>query len=68
MHASTPKLSRSELIEAYTLSLIRWGTYSTIEIDAVTRDMESEVIITVDGEFKYQGGVQDFRLACAPFV
>lgn len=65
---ATSKLSRGELIEVYTLSLICWGTYSAIEIDASTRDMESEVIITVDGEFKYQGGVQDFRLVCAQFV
>lgn len=65
---ATPKLSRGELIEVYMMALIRWGTYSAIEIDASTRDMESEVIITVDGEFKYQGGVQDFRLACAQFV
>lgn len=65
---ATPKLSRGDLIEVYMMALIRWGTYSAIEIDASTRDMESEVIITVDGEFKYQGSVQDFRLACAQFI
>ena len=65
---ATPKLSRGDLMEFYMMALIRWGTYSAIEIDASTRDMESEVIITVDGEFKYQGGLPDFRKACAQFL
>ena len=65
---ATPKLSRGDLMEFYMMALVRWGTYSAIEIDAITRDMESEVIITVDGEVKYQGRLQDFRFACRQFL
>ena len=57
-------MSRDDLIEAYTLSLIRWGTFSKITIDAVTRDQQGEMVIYVDDEFRYQGDIHYFRVAC----
>ena len=57
-------MSRGDLIEAYTLSLIRWGTFSKITIDAVTRDWANEMVIYVDDELRFQGNIKFFRIAC----
>jgi hypothetical protein len=53
-------VTQLELVEVYKQALVRWGSYSKITIDAVTRDTECEIIIYCDDIFKYQGNCETF--------
>ncbi len=54
------KVTRKQLIDCYTWAVIRWGTYSAITLDAVTRDSFGEIVILCDDSLMFQGDPDSF--------
>lgn len=62
------KVTQTELIEAYRIALIRWGTYNIITIDAIARDWCGEIIIYMQEELMFQGSVSVFQESSKHFL
>lgn len=62
------RVTQVDLIEAYRIALIRWGTYNIITIDTVTRDWCGEIIIHMQGKLMFQGSVSAFQESSKQFL
>ena len=62
------RVTQLQLLDAYRIALIRWGSYSKITIDAVTRDEFGEIIIYFDDTLMFQGTPRQFREHSAQFL